>query len=624
VVERFEADPESILRAQGWAPGSTNAQLFERRLRQAEATGWFGFANAYGSMMAALVPGLLGVCIAGFASARRGERQSGEPGFVLLLALGALVGLALSGSKGAWGAGVVGVALLGMLIARPKLPGAVTRSLPVVALALPIFVLGLVVVRGLIGERIGELSIYFRWQYLTGAVRIVADHPLFGVGPDGFKDAYLVAKPPTSPEEVESPHSLFLDWVSTLGVLGLAWVMAWWLWLGEAAGKLRERPTEAQHENESADRRPEWLWVAGVVLASVVTSQIIGWRNAAPTERFLVPLAGLVWLCGTMVVARLLARGALRLGSAGLVCGAVALAAHSMIEITPVLPGAAGLAIAIWALGASPETGQGRSSRARLAPVWGVLPLIGAVTILVFGVLPAQRWQRHLHSGADEVRLIGEVAGLSGDPTDGAFARADAERLIRAVAARYDAPLPSTEAEVEDLLARLRRDSLDGAIGALRRVVEVGVAIERSLVLVARLEPQPAGAAMAMGELTKAMRSGQAALAGAERETDLAPRSAGAWGRLGAMHRALAEMSGDQTHLREPRRAWRRAAVFDPHGLSPPRNLARLSAALGDAEGAARWARRALEVDRNLRLDPLKGLSEREREEMERLASGPA
>ena len=67
-------------------------------------------------------------------------------------------------------------------------------------------------------------------------MRVFGDHALTGVGPDGFQQAYLFAKNPLSPEEVSSPHSILFDWLSTLGVAGLAWGALLVLGCGGGAG----------------------------------------------------------------------------------------------------------------------------------------------------------------------------------------------------------------------------------------------------------------------------------------------------------------------------------------------------------------------------------------------------
>ncbi|HQR39835.1 MAG TPA: hypothetical protein PLF26_15715, partial [Blastocatellia bacterium] len=52
-VENFKRNRDAILAAQGWPPDSAMARGYERRLMQAEATGWFGLSNVYASFAAA-------------------------------------------------------------------------------------------------------------------------------------------------------------------------------------------------------------------------------------------------------------------------------------------------------------------------------------------------------------------------------------------------------------------------------------------------------------------------------------------------------------------------------------------------------------------------------------------
>ena len=44
-VAQYLASKEEFLAAQGWSEQSAQAQTYERRLMQREATGWFGLAN---------------------------------------------------------------------------------------------------------------------------------------------------------------------------------------------------------------------------------------------------------------------------------------------------------------------------------------------------------------------------------------------------------------------------------------------------------------------------------------------------------------------------------------------------------------------------------------------------
>ncbi len=626
VVERFRADPEGVLRAQGWEPGSSTAQIFERRLLQPDATGWFGFSNVYGSVLAALLPGVIGVCVAGFRRVRRAEAQSGEPGLVALVALGTMACLWLSASRGAWGAGLIGLAMFGVVLWRRRLPGSVLRRLPAIALAVPVGVLALVFVRGIVGERLAEVSIYFRWQYVSGAMRIIADHPAFGVGPDGFKDAYLLAKPPTSPEEVESPHSLVFDWLATLGVLSIAWVMVCWLWLESAARKLAHGPDEDPGDADSdPENGPTTLWVLGVIAATTLVSQMIGWQNEAPTERFLVPLGAFVWFVTALVCARIMSADRERLVSRAMACGAFGLAAHSMLEITPVLPGSAGLAMAMLAIASAPEERDAsfRGPSRSLAIL--VAPIVVASLVVIAGVLPAMEWQARLQAGAVRAKPLGELRtaerGLVAQPDDPARMAA-VESVLSRAARSLGAPEPTSREELDALLVSLASSSLEGAIEALAPP-EPGpsTAAARTEVLLARLRLQASRGAWDAGDYAGAARHAREALAHAEAETELAPRSAGAWGRLASLHQALHPMTGDTEHLVLARDAWIRASVLDPHGLGPVTRLARLNAQLGDLRSGAHWARRALLISEAMRLDPLRQLPPETRAEMERIAA---
>ncbi|MBN8645432.1 MAG: hypothetical protein J0L61_09370, partial [Planctomycetes bacterium] len=52
-VAQYKANAAAMLTAQGIEPGSAGAREFERRLMQAEATGWVGLSNAHASILSA-------------------------------------------------------------------------------------------------------------------------------------------------------------------------------------------------------------------------------------------------------------------------------------------------------------------------------------------------------------------------------------------------------------------------------------------------------------------------------------------------------------------------------------------------------------------------------------------
>ena len=65
------------------------------------------------------------------------------------------------------------------------------------------------------------------------------------------------------------------------------------------------------------------------------------------------------------------------------------------------------------------------------------------------------------------------------------------------------------------------------------------------------------------------------------------------------------------------------AAQLDPHGLTFPIRLMEAFAEFGPGDKAAVWARRCLELDGLMRLDPIRGMTDSQRRQAERLAGGP-
>ena len=255
VVESFRLNKESLFAAQGWTSDSSSAKGYERRLMQNEPSGWFGLANVFATFMAAGVGLAAAPCVAMLRSKRRGAAGYVVWGGLLVICM---VGVIAAGSKGglvvAAVAAVTGAA--GGWRASGKWPNGRITKLPnsevktgaglegqagkmrsiagwilgelagIIAVALVIGVNVGVLVRGMVGERIGELSVLFRWFYVEAAWRIFQSAWLTGVGPDGFKESYLRMKNPLSPEEVQSPHNIGWEWLATLGVGGGFLVLA--------------------------------------------------------------------------------------------------------------------------------------------------------------------------------------------------------------------------------------------------------------------------------------------------------------------------------------------------------------------------------------------------------------
>jgi len=167
-----------------------------------------------------------------------------------------LTALGLSFSKGATLALVAtGAATLVAIVAARLLRWGAWwwRTVAFGAVAL---VFGAVLMRGAIGEpdtAAGERSLLFRYHYLQAASRMIAEHPVEGVGPGLFKTRYLTAKNPLNPEDVSDPHSVFASYLSTLGAGGAAWAIALLLVLGHVGRAAATAPTQAAAPDDEAD-----------------------------------------------------------------------------------------------------------------------------------------------------------------------------------------------------------------------------------------------------------------------------------------------------------------------------------------------------------------------------------
>lgn len=640
-MDQYRENPEQFLAGQGWLKDSAQARAFERRLSQPEATGWFGLANVFATFAAGGLVALVGWTLLAWRRARDRERLMPD-GWAGLLTIGmfcAAVGLALAGSKGGATVGAIGLALLagGMLLRRQRL-GPLSRILTeraggLLALALVLSAVLALMVRGAVGERVGELSLLFRWFYIVGAMRIFASHALFGVGPAGFKDAYMLAKPPISPEEVQSPHSVMFDFGATLGVFGLLWVALWLVWVFALGRTIvrgvveRESPPAAMpvdNPNVFAPARVD-LWL--VLILTAVPVMVSSWaeRTITTPESAAARMAGLAgWIgvsLGGMALARL-DRG-WRWAAA---VGALVMALHGQIDVTPVWAGSTCLFMVMVA-GAGAGLAGGRSRRPTLAAVPGLILVAFAGAWVVLGAMPVWRWERELAAAAREVRPLSEIAmryeefaTSGGHPANGDTP----ERIAADAAAIAGLPTPRSAEEFERLMNGLTvrltggaRPHLEAACGLAPHDVPTAEAYCRCRMVEASAEAAlgDAGAARAIGEEVSAWANAFV--------SRLPKPTASAWGVLGTVWSTRAELEHDTRDLEPAIEAWQKAAGLDPYGLTFPVRIFRAYTTLNRPEALKIWGRKLLELNTLQRLDPLRGLTGPELEQAQKAANGP-
>lgn len=650
-VSSYRSDPARYLAGQGFSPDSPMARAFERRLLQAEATGWFGLANVYATFAAGFA---VAFCVLAAAAIRRGAGLAPAWRWVAVAsAVVALAMLAAANAKGGVmaagaGAGALALALLAVRVRSLSAGPVGGRRIAWIGGAvgaLAVFgPIALVAVRGMIGERIGELSLLFRWFYMQGAARIFAAHP-FGVGPDGFQQAYLLAKPPISPEEVTSPHNILLDWSATLGVAGLAWCVLLVLAAGAAGRALfvhaqRTDPAEPRAATERNSLRLV-LIVPGVAVLGAAWIE----RGAITPETAILRVVGLgLWCAAAVGVYHTLACAR----TAGLALGACALAviAHAQIDVAASWTQSAGpvavlVALAATSLGVAAPF-QGAASRPAGAIGLVVLAVIAAA---ILNPVRAMRWQTHLLAARIEVADIAAVHERLNDLAEGR-SQGDSPAAVfawvnSAITRRSAQPPPAVEftpGALRERIARLESIALPRAAAHLLLAAQVCPEDWRPRREASRLHLRAAMAcAEGLGDRPGALSNFDQAIAAMglpdPRLPATAPHAASAseWRWLAIVYlerSSFAAASGESTRAMQDAAAalsaYGNAAALDPWNLELAVRAMRAARHAQDPAAARLWAEKVLELAPLMRLDPLaRGLRPEERAEAEEAIRSP-
>ncbi len=561
-IAQFERSKDAFFAARGWEVDSSQALAYERRLRATDPTAWFVTTNIFASFMAVgFVVGLgAAICVL--------KKQLGRS-WLSASIIGAglcAAGLVLSGSKGAMLAAAGGSALLVLPVLHRRVETVFQRRIGLAAVGLVFAALLGVVVRGaLLPESfLGDKSLLFRWHYLVSAGRVVAEHFLTGVGPDGFKAAYTAVRVPRNPEEVLSAHSMFVDWTTTLGVVGAAWtiLVLVLLWRsGRASDTPGTKKDNSAHGRDS--RAPLYAALAVVVLGLLPAFLFEAVALDTATKeatRIAGVLAFVVGAAGLTVLFHRLSPGALDRICIGAL---VALVIQGQIEMTFFDPGSA-----VWALCLIGFVGGATATRggAIVGYASAAVLLVGSVWLAAFGAAPALRAQQLMIQAADtlyppavgraeQARQRWEAADLLRNAYD---YHLDTDYFLIEQSARQFAVASSLTDHAQQL------DLLDRAIESVRRAIED--------------HDKPSSIALA-GELyrLKALRTKDdadwsTAIEFARRMTELDPYGIGSWKRLGDFQ-------------------WERGRHFE----------------------AAQAYDRALQADANFELDELKQLPPHER-----------
>lgn len=645
-VEAFKRDRALILASNGWEEGSAMARGYERRLMQQEASGWFGLANVLATFAAAGTVAF-GLLVIGAIRTRSGAAAV-VPGVLGLAAAGAI--LLMTGAKGAMAAcagGALAATVLAWLGSRAQIATDSTartwaRPAGLLALCVPIAVVGAVCLRGALGERLAELSVWFRWFYWQAAVEVGLAG---GCGPGGFQEAYLLAKPPLSPEEVQSAHNAAFDWFAALGwpSAALVVVLAGLLW---CAGRGAVEATPA-----SDARATTGDWASGAITRAVLLTIALATLAALYLDRALMTEQVAVVRLGGMAAWMLIAlgtAGVLRRGgpwpSCALAGAAIVLSAHGAFEVTGTNQQAGGVWWAMLGVAAS-----GAGARRAFAPrlrgpgsivaasliTLGLFACVSAA-VLWMGVTTARRALRlqimesHLHAAAEACRPASELrawltaASRSTSPADRDYSLRRAAEIAASLIPSGEtaaAALPRAQlAAIPSALAELDKAYAAGATGAAKHS-PWEVLRERS-----RLMLTAAGLCKIQGQTAEARTWAQAGVVEAQRAVIARPSATSqAWlaTALQSAHGLVGNVAGVTAEelLDMSAQALRQAQTLDPYNPAHAHRLLKLAQQRGQTAELPALARDLLRLDELQRLDPaVRGLSPDERANVEALA----
>ncbi|MDI9403926.1 MAG: hypothetical protein QM516_08640 [Limnohabitans sp.] len=422
-VAYFEETKAQFFATRGWLPDSSAALAYERRLRQPEATGWFGLSNPFSTMM--------GAGTVGFAALAMFSRRTQQSGNTLLLGMAACACAALllvNGGKGAIAATLLAAVVVLVAVRQNRAPS------PRWAMALAACALLAVGMRWLVGTRVGELSLLFRGYYIEGGLRIFTepDWFLFGCGAGRLQEFFNAAKPANCPEDVQSLHSMFFDWLVAFGVSGFAWIAlfsrAFWL-APTAESDTTPSADDERRAVRSAKFIPLLACALGVIIASAVERPIV---DAFWIGQRIVGITAFT-LLATCAVHAAMAISSVALRTIALALGALVLV-HAQIETVAWMPGSCVLALACMAcatnlpseVSANSPIASGRSP-ARPTVRWMVALGFGVIALcsFAFGAVRTRSTEARL----DEVARA--LAPVSNDRTHEYELRMNAAQALK-------------------------------------------------------------------------------------------------------------------------------------------------------------------------------------------------
>ena len=249
----FLQHEQEINTQNGWQADSFIARQFKKKVLAGEIIGFSVSPNTYAMELV-----LLGVIVAGMATQRLVDRDEwGWSATIIASFVPACLCLWLTQCRAAFVTPILGggIVLLEATLSRKRRERGHRRWFCFITAGVGVIVGG-VIAFGLSRGGLVHDSLTFRWRYWIGAMRIVREHLLRGVGFANFGDYYLAVRLPIASEEIRDPHNFFMRILSETGIIGAALLIAWLLRLGWEMTLPARSDVEARASRERASLLP--------------------------------------------------------------------------------------------------------------------------------------------------------------------------------------------------------------------------------------------------------------------------------------------------------------------------------------------------------------------------------
>ncbi len=322
-------------------------------------------------------------------------------------------------------------------------------------------------------------SLEYRLQYWKGAMGVLRDHPILGVGPGNFRQHYLHFKVPESSEEIADPHNFVLDLWSGGGLLALAG-FAGCVSSAIAPFLRRRKVEESPNDSFGTDDRRAWTTIVAGVAGGFLLAVVAPLLTFSGDFDVWAILLFAAWAVAFASLSRGL--GAVRLSAAALGGAALGLCVHLLgaggIEMPAVIQLFLLIAVLLFAIG---PNGIKLIQSPKFVFAVGVAAVTLFLCCLVTATLPVFNRRARVISGEQAFVAQGDVnraildfgAAAVSDP----FSPEPHEKLAEAFFSRWQGGRKDRR-EDEDF--KKSRDSLQAAIhldpehpGPHRRLAEM-------------------------------------------------------------------------------------------------------------------------------------------------------